>query len=90
VSGPTPGSTELAGHTDQVRSASFSPDGKRVVTASSDNTAVIYPVPFSPELESLARQSLTRCLTTAQREEFGLSVDGNHDENRYLVHAPPC
>ena len=65
-------------------------DGKRVVTASSDKTVVIYPVPFNSELESLARQSLTRCLTTAQRETFGLFVDGNHDEDRYSVHAPLC
>jgi WD40 repeat protein len=90
VSGPTPVSTELAGHTDLVWRASFSLDGKRVVTASSDKTVVIYPVPFNPELESLARQSLTRCLTTAQRETFGLFVDGNHDEDRYSVHAPLC
>ena len=90
LSGPTPVSTVLAGHTNQVRSASFSSDGRRVVTASWDTTAVVYPVPFGSELESLARQSLTRCLTTAQREVFGLAIDGNYDEDRYLVHAPPC
>ena len=32
----------LRGHTRQVRSARFSPDGKRVVTASFDNTARIW------------------------------------------------
>ena len=30
------------GHTHWVRSASFSPDGKYIVTASSDNTAKIW------------------------------------------------
>jgi WD40 repeat protein len=90
LSGPTPVSTVLAGHTTFVVSASFSPDGKRVVTASWDKTVVIYPVPSSPEMESLARQSLTRCLTIPQREAFGLFVDINHDEIRSSVHAPPC
>ena len=58
--------------------------------ATADGTGVIYPVPFGPELESLTRRSLTRCLAIAQREAFGLSVDGNHDADRYLVHAPSC
>ncbi|MEH2036760.1 WD40 repeat domain-containing protein, partial [Nostoc sp.] len=30
------------GHTDTVNSASFSPDGERIVTASSDNTARVW------------------------------------------------
>ncbi|MBV8106536.1 MAG: TIR domain-containing protein, partial [Hyphomicrobiales bacterium] len=34
--------TALAGHRDEVRSASFSPDGTRVVTASADRTARVW------------------------------------------------
>ncbi len=34
----------LTGHTDAVRAASFSPDGTRLVTASEDKTARIWPV----------------------------------------------
>ena len=32
----------LSGHTDEVKSAAFSPDGTRIVTASWDNTARIW------------------------------------------------
>ena len=41
---PTPASTlaSLQGHTEMVCSAAFSPDGKRVVTASDDNTARVW------------------------------------------------
>ncbi|MEH2391500.1 MAG: ribosome assembly protein 4, partial [Nostoc sp.] len=35
---------ELKGHTNYVNSASFSPDGKRVVTASFDNTARVWDI----------------------------------------------
>ena len=42
LTGPTPVATVLAGHTDIVQSASFSSDGKRVVTASDDKTARVW------------------------------------------------
>ena len=80
----------LAGHTNGIYSASFSPDGKRVVTASSDNTALVRPTPSASELMTLARQTLTRCLTIAQREAFGLPVEGTHDADRNVIHKPPC
>jgi WD40 repeat protein/tetratricopeptide (TPR) repeat protein/archaellum biogenesis ATPase FlaH len=35
---------QLKGHTSTVNSASFSPDGKRILTASSDNTARVWDV----------------------------------------------
>ena len=34
--------TPLFGHTDRVNSAVFSPDGSRILTASSDNTARLW------------------------------------------------
>jgi WD40 repeat protein len=80
----------LAGHTNVVNSASFSPDSTRVVTASDDNTALVQPTPSAAELMALVRQSLTRCLTIAQREAFGLPVEGTHDADRDVVHKPPC
>jgi WD40 repeat protein len=90
LTGPTPVATVLAGHIGSVNSASFSPDGKRVVTASSDNTALVRPTPSASELMTLARQTLTRCLTIAQREAFGLPVEGTHDADRNVIHKPPC
>jgi len=43
---------ELKGHTGYVYSASFSPDGKRIVTASWDNTARVWHVESLDELLS--------------------------------------
>jgi WD40 repeat protein len=34
---------ELVGHTGDVRSARFSPDGKLIVTGGDDGTAQVYP-----------------------------------------------
>ena len=43
----------LEGHTDPVRSASFSPDGTRIVTASEDNTAKLWDARSGAEVLSL-------------------------------------
>ena len=41
------------GHDDSVVSAAFSPDGKRVVTASEDNTARIWDAATGREIVAL-------------------------------------
>jgi sugar lactone lactonase YvrE len=46
------------GHTDQVNSAAFSPDGTRVVTASDDRTARIWEARTGRELSALRGQGL--------------------------------
>jgi len=43
----------LSGHTDDVYSASFSPDGKRAVTASADNTARVWDLSVSPRTSTV-------------------------------------
>jgi WD40 repeat protein len=43
----------LKGHTDRVNSAVFSPDGKRVVTASSDSTARLWSIESGKEVAVL-------------------------------------
>ncbi len=44
----------LAGHTDTVTSAAFSPDGTLVVTASNDSTAKVWDVATGNEVHTLA------------------------------------
>ena len=43
-------SRSLKGHTGSVRSAAFSPDGKRIVTASEDNTARLWDAESGKEI----------------------------------------
>jgi WD40 repeat protein len=64
----------LAGNTGPVYSAAFSPDGRRVVTASWDNTARVWGVfPTTQSLIDQVKESLSRCLTSVQREQLHLS-----------------
>ena len=49
---------ELEGHTSWVRTASFSPDGARVVTASRDSTARVWAIIPSKDLLSEAQRRL--------------------------------
>ena len=44
----------LAGHSDWVRSAAYSPDGKRIVTASEDKTARVWDASDGKPLAVLA------------------------------------
>jgi WD40 repeat protein len=89
LSGPRPTGTLLEGHKDRTISAAFSPDGGHVVTVSG-GTAGVFPVPLFATLVEDAKRSLTRCLTTAQRKEFGLSPSTQARAYRYEITSPPC
>jgi WD40 repeat protein len=68
-----PISEPLKGHYDAVHSAECSSDGKRIVTASGDQTARVWNVfPDTQALVSQAEKDVPRCLTTARRRTFFL------------------
>ena len=59
----------LAGHSGPVRSAVFSPDGERILTASDDTTARIWRIfPTTQALVDRSKILVPRCLTPEQRE----------------------
>ena len=86
--GERPRFVAIEGHGDELRSASFSPDGTRVATASRDGTARVWRVyPDANELIPLIRASLSRCLSQAQRDAYGL-VTEHRTEDRNFVPPP--
>jgi hypothetical protein len=57
----------LAGHTDAVVAAAWSPDGSRIVTASEDGAARIWPLTIGA-LQRTLRAATTDCLSPEQRQ----------------------
>ena len=77
-----------AAQKDRVVSASSSPDGTHVVTASDDRTARVWPViPDVNELIRQVRAGLTRCLSQAQRDAYGLSTEHPAEDRTFI--PPP-
>jgi len=63
----------LKGHTDRVQSAAFSPDGKRVVTASSDNTARLWDVTWATLGGAVLREGVCTEKLVSAAQEFSLA-----------------
>jgi len=61
----------LTGHDSKVHSAGYSPDGRRIVTASSDGTVQIYTTDMD-ELLEIAKSRVTRQLTAEEKEKYGV------------------
>ena len=86
--GERPSSVTLEGHWKGVNSASFSVDGNYVVTASDDGTARVWPVfPNVNELIDTVRASLSRCLSQAQRDAYGLHTEHPAKDRSFI--PPP-
>jgi len=61
----------LTGHDDVVRSAAYSPDGRRIVTADGDGAVQIYTTDMD-ELLEIAKSRVTRQLTVEEKERYGV------------------
>lgn len=73
---------ELKGHTETLPDARFSNDGSFIITASRDGTARIYHThPWW--VYSLATQRVTRKLTLAERENYGIKRKLTKEEDAY-------
>ena len=59
----------LRGHSDAVYAVAFSPDGKRLATASSDWTVQVYALDLR-ELLNLARSRVTRTFTAEECQRY--------------------
>jgi WD40 repeat protein len=87
--GERPSFVALEGHQDALRSASFSADGTHVVTASWDSSARVWRAfPDANTLISIVRASLSRCLSQAQRDAYGLSSAQPASEDRNFIPPP--
>jgi WD40 repeat protein len=92
LGGQPPAAVVLEAQRAPLLGATFSPDGRRVLTVSSDDVVRLWPyVPDAAALIEASTRALTRCLTVAQREAFGLPApaDGALDD-RDRVTPPPC
>jgi WD40 repeat protein len=87
--GARPSFVALEGHQNWVTSASFSADGTHVVTASWDKTARVWRV-FADvsTLIGIVRPRLSRCLSQAEREGFGLTSAQPTSEDRNFIPPP--
>jgi WD40 repeat protein/tRNA A-37 threonylcarbamoyl transferase component Bud32 len=68
----------MTGHTDRVRSVAFSPDGRRIVTASFDNTAGVWDV-STGRLVTLIRGHTDRVISAAFSPDGDRIVTGSFD-----------
>jgi WD40 repeat protein len=81
----------LVGHHGPVRSASFSPDGKSVVTGSEDETARVWSAVFSPDGKMIVAASddkTARLWDAATGQPIGEPMRGHADKVRTAAFGP--
>ncbi|MGD0233297.1 MAG: hypothetical protein ABSC55_02045 [Syntrophorhabdales bacterium] len=64
----------LSGHTSAICGVLFSPDGKRLATASLDGTSRVLALPIE-DLLTIAKSRVTRSLTKEECQKF-LHIEG--------------
>jgi WD40 repeat protein len=86
--GGSPTNFSLQGHQGAVLAGAFSADGSHVITASQDGTARVWPIyPDTTALIELVKANLTRCLSSSQRDRYGV-VPSDSSKPADLVSAP--
>jgi len=78
--------TTLSGHSDWVRSAAYSPEGRQIVTASDDTTAIQY-LANDDDLLHVAACRLWRDFTTDEIARFNIAQPPAFSRLRYT--CPP-
>ena len=63
---------EFSGHNKYVFALAFSSDSNMLVSGSTDNSARVWSIRTGQDLVDLAHETLPRCLTPRQRQEFFL------------------
>ena len=65
----------LAGHSDSILDAEFSPDGRQLITGGRDGRARLWRVFTGANLVAMARATVPRQLTAAERELYSLPAE---------------
>jgi WD40 repeat protein len=89
VSGATSAATVLEGHREGVTSVAFSPDGKRVVTGSSDDTARVWDLSGATPVATVLEGHRGGVTSVAFSPDGKRVVTGSDDNTARVWDTPP-
>jgi WD40 repeat protein len=90
LSGATPAATVLEGHRGWVYSVAFSPDGKRVVTGSYDNTARVWDLSGPTPAATVLQGHRGTVWSVAFSPDGKRVVTGSSDKTARVWATPPA